>query len=130
MHDYDHVDLIGLRAAGSVESIEEQGNAVASFLSTRICFSSHRKNIDPKNKWLGVAAEVKTNDRRDKINPVYLAYVRRFLGGAEAAGIVFSRLIAILRGAGITQKSATHMSLTGYSSVSAAWTSFSRTKRK
>lgn len=89
-HGYDHVDLIGLRAAGSVECVQEGRNELCEFpVDEEIFARIAERVIDPKTKLLGVAAEVKTNKDHDRISADFLAYLRKFLGGAETVRIVF-----------------------------------------
>lgn len=89
-HGYDHVDLVGLRAAGSVECVQEGRNELCEFpVDEELFVQIAERVINPKDKLLGVAAEVKTNQKRDRIHPDFLAYLRKFLGGAETVRIVF-----------------------------------------
>ena len=80
-----HVDLIGLRAARSVEVANERElvvdeqffDAVAQLISL------------PKESYLGVVAEVRTNENRPELRADRIDYVRRFLGETLIAPMRF-----------------------------------------
>ncbi len=80
-----HVDLIGLRAAGSVEVangrelvVDNQFfDAVAQLISL------------PKEIYLGLVAEVRTNDNRPEMTADRVHYVQPFLGETKIAPVRF-----------------------------------------
>jgi len=85
---HNHIDLLGLRAANSVEVVgmypplptdEELFQAIP-----------HDVCANPRQQFLGAVAEVRTNARRDKPEAAHVAYVSAFLGGVPIIPMSFS----------------------------------------
>lgn len=83
---HNHIDLVAMRAANS----EEVVNGVRLITDDRLfegCSEVMGRNARSVN--FGLAAEVRTNNRRDAVENDQLAYVRRFLGDIPVIRISF-----------------------------------------
>ena len=83
---HGHVDLVGLRAAGS----EEVGGELP-FPTDEKLFDAVPRHICelPRNTFLGLVVEVRTNKNRDEPEANQVAYVRRFLGNVPVLKVAF-----------------------------------------
>jgi hypothetical protein len=83
---HNHVDLIALRAANSVERVG------ANILATDDRLFDALTNMRGKNArsdLLGIVAEVRTNDRRNTPTEEHVEYVAQFLGGLPMSRLAF-----------------------------------------
>lgn len=85
---HNHVDLLGLRAANSVELVGmypplPTDDSLFGAIPNNVC-------AHPRQEFLGAVAEVKTNARRDKPEAGHIAYVSAFLGGVPIVPMSFS----------------------------------------
>ena len=85
---HNHVDLLGLRARNSVELVGmypplPTDDDLFRAIPNHIC-------ANPRQEFLGIVAEVKTNTRRDKPEAGHVAYVRAFLGDVPIIPMSFN----------------------------------------
>lgn len=83
---HGHVDLIGLRAKGSFS-----GFGGEPFLLDEALFGAISQTVcpEPKSVFLGVIAEVRTNEEIDRPKAEQVRYVQEFLGGVPMAKVAF-----------------------------------------
>jgi hypothetical protein len=83
---HGHVDVLGLRAGGSKELA-----GVLTFPTDDKFFGAvpHRITESARDTSLGLVAEVRTNDSRDRPHPNQLDYVRAFLGNVPVVPVAF-----------------------------------------
>ena len=84
---HNHVDLIGVRCAGSIERV---GDFV--FPTDDVFFDAVAAAgvADPRHQWFGLVAEVKGNDDIERPSEDHIAYVRPFIGNLEIVPVCFS----------------------------------------
>jgi hypothetical protein len=87
---HGHVDLVGLRAARSCE--ESRGVTFPLDESFFDAIGGVFGN-DPRQIWLGLVAEVRTNNNIDRPEGAQIEYVRRFLGGVDIVPVAFSESV-------------------------------------
>jgi hypothetical protein len=85
---HGHVDIVGLRAAGSAEVSRELTFPVDDKFFTVVAESKHYE--DPRNRFLGLVAEVRTNTKIVHPELADLDYVRTFLGRVPIVPVGFS----------------------------------------
>jgi hypothetical protein len=83
---HGHVDLVGLRAAGS----KEESGGITFLVDDRF-FGAIKANlcINPRFSLIGVVAEVRTNPSVDEPKVEQQDYVNVFLGGAPVVPVAF-----------------------------------------
>ncbi len=83
---HGHVDLVGLRAAGSKE-----GGGELTFPTDDGFFAAIPRHVceRPRDTFLGLVAEVRTNKKRDEPEAYQVDYVRNFLGGVPVLQVTF-----------------------------------------
>lgn len=83
---HNHIDLVGLRGPGSNEVVNGHrlptNDAFFDAIPNHVC-------ADPRNRALGMIAEVRTNDRRDQPTVDQMRYVAGFLGVGTIIPIAF-----------------------------------------
>jgi hypothetical protein len=84
---HGHVDWVGLRAAGSKEIV-----GTMTFPTDDRFFQAIPPESCPcpRETLLGVAAEVRTNNRLDEPRTTQVDYVRQFLNGSTVIAVAFS----------------------------------------
>lgn len=82
---HGHVDLVGLRAANSIERLRDYTFPVDEALFDAIS----ELLVEPRGHLLGIVAEVRENANRDVPNDEQVEYVSAFLGGASIIKIAF-----------------------------------------
>lgn len=85
---HGHVDLIGLRAKDSFSGFNGK-----PFLMDETLFEAISQTgcPEPKSKFLGLVAEVKTNKKRDIPDENQVVYVQKFLGNVPMAKLSFRK---------------------------------------
>lgn len=88
---HNHVDLVGLRAANSIEVADKPDGGDYELPLDEQLFQIIADNVTgtPKEKYLGVVAQVKTNDEDMAPRQAHVNYVRDFLGGTPVVPISF-----------------------------------------
>lgn len=83
---HNHIDIVAFRAPNSHETVGDD-----PFLTDDNFFDTLSAIIGRPSRGvpLGVAAEVRTNNRRDEPSDAHIEYVGRFLGGLSVTRIAF-----------------------------------------
>lgn len=84
---HNHVDLLGLRAPGSVERVGSIEFPLDDALFAAI---PDTENLSSRDTLLGLVVEVKTNQTIDTPDPAHIAYAAAFLGAARVVPASFS----------------------------------------
>jgi hypothetical protein len=83
---HNHVDLVGIRCGGSKESVDRFAFPIDDrFLDSL----SQLRNEDSRRSFVGVAAEVRTNENQDTPSDEHIEYVRSFMGGVQVSRLAF-----------------------------------------
>lgn len=86
---HNHIDLVGLRAARSVESVDLGIGHYDFPIDMRLFEEIGTRIPNPCDRYLGLAGEVKANAARDPISEEHLRYVTTFLGGGPVVRVTF-----------------------------------------
>ncbi len=82
---HNHIDIVGLRAANSEERLDG-----LIFPIDKKLFEAASEFVDnPKSKFLGALAEVRTNQEKDSLSIEHVAYASNFLGGIASIRLSF-----------------------------------------
>jgi hypothetical protein len=83
---HNHIDLIGLRAPNSQETVNG-----LTLITDDLLFEKLTQLIGQSSRiiLLGIAAEVRTNDSRDEPSTSHIQYLAKFLGEATIARLSF-----------------------------------------
>src|SRR6266550_1308445 len=91
---HNHVDLVGLRPAGSSELVANETLPRDDTFSALLSEELHHDSI---NNPVGVICESRGNRNRDRISATHVDYVRNFLGGVQPVRITFCQAAIGLR---------------------------------
>lgn len=83
---HSHLDLVAMRAANSIERVGEFCLPVDDALFTAL---TDLRQSQAQTSFVGVAAEVRTNQDRDPPKAEHIAYIEQFLGGLPVSRLAF-----------------------------------------
>ena len=82
---HNHIDIVGLRAANSVECL---GDLIFP-IDNRLFKAASEFVNNPESIFLGALAEVRTNQMKDSLSNEHVAYLSNFLGGIDSIRLSF-----------------------------------------